>query len=97
MLLFYLTDNVNTGMELSPDRTELRKPGKTPTLLRTGKLELQLNLPAGKRYRLYPLRSDGLRREGIPLTKNGSGYRLELDTAALPHGPTGVFELVAEP
>lgn len=97
MLLFYLTDNVNTGMELSPDRTELRKQGKTPTLLRTGQLELQLNLPTGKRYRLYPLRSDGLRREGIPLTKSGSGYRLELDTAALPHGPTGVFELVAEP
>ena len=97
MLLFYLTDNVNTGMELSPDRTELRKQGKPPTLLRTGQLELQLNLPTGKRYRLYPLRSDGLRREGIPLTKSGSGYRLELDTAALPHGPTGVFELVAEP
>ncbi len=97
MLLFYLTDNLNTGMELSPDRTELRKNGKTPTLLRTGQLELQLNLPAGKRYRLYPLRSDGLRREGVPLTKNGSGYRLELDTAALPNGPTGVFELVAEP
>lgn len=97
MLLFYLTDNVNTGMELSPDRSILRRPGKAPTLLRTGQLELQLNLPAGKRYLLYPLRSDGLRREGIPLTKNGSGYRLELNTAALPHGPTGVFELVTEP
>ena len=97
MLLFYLTANYNTGMELSADQSTVRKVGKAPTLLRTGKLELQLNLPAGKRYRLYPLRSDGLRREGIPLTKSGSGYRLELDTAALPHGPTGVFELVAEP
>lgn len=97
MLLFYLTANYNTGMELSADQSTVRKVGQAPTLLRTGQLELQLNLPAGKNYRLYPLRSDGLRREGIPLTKNGSGYRLELDTAALPHGPTGVFELVAEP
>lgn len=97
MLLFYLTANYNTGMELSADQSTVRKVGKAPMILRTGQLELQLNLPAGKRYRLYPLRSDGLRREGIPLTKSGSGYRLELDTAALPHGPTGVFELVAEP
>lgn len=96
MLLFYLTDNVNTGIELSPDRTVLRKPGTTPTLLRTGKLELNLRLPENRAYTLYPLRSDGLRRKGIPLVKGSAGYQLSLDTAALPDGPTGVFELVRE-
>lgn len=96
MLLFYLTDNVNTGMELSPDRTVLRKPGTTPTLLRTGKLELNLRLPENRAYTLYPLRSDGLRRKGIPLVKGKDGYQLSVDTAVLPDGPTGVFELIRE-
>ncbi len=95
MLLFYLTENLNTGMEFSADRRELLKPGTGPSLLRTGKLELALRLPAGKSWRLYPLRSDGLRRKAIPLESSGGGHGLTLDTARLPDGPTGVFELVA--
>lgn len=96
MLLFYLTANYNTGMELSSDQSTILKAGKPPVLLRTGQLELLLDLPAGKNWRLYPLRSDGLRREGIPLVKVGTGFRLTLDTATLPNGPTGVFELAEE-
>lgn len=95
MLLFYLTDSLNHGMVLSPDRSTTLKHGRLPILLRTGKLELRLGLTGG-RFTLYPLRSDGMRRKGIPLEGSAGNYHLQLDTATLPDGVTGVFELVAE-
>ena len=95
LLLFYLTGSFNSRMKLSADGSLLLGNGTLPTLLRTGRLELHLKLFPG-RWTLYPLRSDGLRRKGIPLERTPDGFRLHLDTAALPDGPTGVFELVSD-
>ena len=96
MLLFYLTETANTGMELSGDRITMKKIGKSPVLLRTGKLDLKLKLAPGKQYTLYPLRSDGLRREGISLATRDGITEIHLDTAKLPHGAAFYFELVRE-
>jgi len=93
MLLFYLTEITNTGMELSGDRVTLKNLGKAPVLLRTGKLDLKLKLAPGKQYTLYPLRSDGFRRKGIPLTTKDGITEISLDTAKLPNGPAFYFEL----
>ena len=93
MLLFYLTEVANTGMELSGDRITMKNIGKAPVLLRTGKLDLKLKLAPGKQYTLYPLRADGLRREGIPLTTKEGITEINLDTAKLPNGATFYFEL----
>ena len=93
MLLFYLTEVTNTGMELSSERVTLKNLGKLPVLLRTGKLDLKLKLAPGKKYTLYPLRSDGFRREGIPLTTKDGITEISLDTAKLPNGPVCYFEL----
>ena len=93
MLLFYLTEVANTGMELTGDRITMKNIGKAPVLLRTGKLDLKLKLAPGKQYKLYPLRADGLRREGIPLTTKEGITEINLDTAKLPNGPVFYFEL----
>ena len=93
MLLFYLTEITNTGMELSGDRVTLKNLGKAPVLLRTGNLDLKLKLAPNKKYKLYPLRSDGFRREGIPLTTKDGITEIILDTAKLPNGPAFYFEL----
>ena len=93
MLLFYVTEIANTGMELSGDRVTLKNLGKLPILLRTGKLDLKLKLAPGKQYTLYPLRSDGFRRDGIPLTTRDGITGVHLDTAKLPNGAAFYFEL----
>ena len=80
-------------MELSSERVTLKKLGKLPVLLKTGKLDLKLKLASGKQYTLYPLRSDGFRREGIPLTMKDGITEISLDTAKLPNGPAFYFEL----
>ena len=87
------TEITNTGMELSSDRVSLKNLGKAPVLLRTGKLDLKLKLAPGKQYTLYPLRSDGFRREGIPLKTKDGITEISLNTAKLPNGPAFYFEL----
>ena len=96
MLLFYMTSEMNTGMELSSDRVILEKVGTLPVLVRTGKLKLKLALDNKKSYSLYPLRSDGLRRKEIPLKQKNGLLDIELDTATFDNGPTMFFELVAK-
>ena len=46
-----------------------------------------------QQYTLYPLRSDGFRRKGIPLTTKDGITGISLDTAKLPNGPVCYFEL----
>ena len=93
LLLFYMTALTNTGMQLSSNRVTLEKVGTLPVLLHTGKLEVDLNLGDSKFYTLYPLRTDGTRREGISLERKDGKVSIRLDTATLAHGPTFIFEL----
>ena len=71
----------------------IKRTGKHSGNFRTGELDLKLKLAPGKQYTLYPLRSDGFRRKGIPLKTKDGITEINLDTAKLPNGPAFYFEL----
>lgn len=95
MVLLYMTEEANTGMELAPDRVTLHELGAAPVLCRAGKLELTLRRPGS--WKLYALGVDGGRRDEIPVQAAGDHQTIRIDTGALPAGPTPFFELVADP
>lgn len=94
IVLVYSTAAVNTGLRMTADRSTVLEKGKNPILLRTGKLHAYLHLP-DRNWRLYALSVNGIRRETIPCTYGNGRLQILLDTAALKHGPTPFFELVA--
>jgi len=96
LVLLYSTCAANSGMDLSGDRTILRKLGTLPVLLETGKLDAELNLDPTSPWKFYPLALDGTRRKEILLMQKGKKLAIHLNTAALPDGPTVFFELAQE-
>lgn len=96
LVLLYSTCAANSGMDLSGDRTILRKLGTLPVLLETGKLDAELNLDPAAPWKLYPLALDGTRRKELPLTRKDGKLGIQLNTASLLNGPTVFFELAKE-
>lgn len=93
MVLVIGTEQAATGMRMTADRVTVLDPGRYPALLRTGKFRLKLH-PAAGEYELYPLSVNGIRRAPLPLVREGKNWSVEIDTAALPDGPTPFFEFV---
>jgi hypothetical protein len=96
IVFLYITEEANTGMEVSHDRSQIFKRGGAPVLLCCGKLSAALRHGHAGELSLYALGFDGSRREKIPLTVAGDVLKIELDTATLKDGPTPFFELVLE-
>ncbi len=96
IVLIYSTCAVNSGMELSGDRTTLIKRGKLPVLIRTGKLEATLKNSNASKMSFYALGIDGSRREKLPLEFKDGIMGLSVDTLSLKDGPATFFELVEE-
>lgn len=96
MVLFLNTMSHAEGMVLSGDRTTLLKKNGARMLVETGVVQLSFPLRNGKRFQLYPLSLNGIRREAIPFEVRNGVAEIRIDTAALKHGPTPFFELVAE-
>ena len=96
VVLIYATEAGGYGTVLSPDRTTMIKDGGPPIMLRVGTLDAALKNTTGDRMSLYALGLDGTRREKLPLEYSDGEVKIKLDTAALKHGPTPFFELVAE-
>lgn len=94
IVLLYMTEEANSGMELAADRATLRSLGTAPILSRTGILELSVRRTGN--WKLYALGINGSRREEIPVTGSAAGLKIRLDTGALRYGPTPFFELVPE-
>lgn len=96
IVLVYLTDTVNTGMELSEDRATLIKPGTLPPLVRTGVLKVSLQNEVGAKWKVWALGFNGARRELIPSQVKDKTIEITIDTAKLKNGPTSFFEIAAE-
>jgi len=96
IVLIYATEEVNSGMELSPNRSTMLKVGKTPVLAHTGELELTLEHKTENSFSLYALGIDGSRREKLPVTMKNGKIIIKINTAKLKNGPTPFFELLAE-
>jgi hypothetical protein len=97
MVLVYETEQANSDMELSEDRTQLIKLGSFPPLLRTGRLSLVLNLSNAQTFKVWALAINGTRKEEIPVRSTPDNQlEIVLDTANLKNGATPYFEVVAE-
>ena len=96
IVLIYSTYAVNSGMELSADRTTLVNLGKMPVLMQVGRVDVTLKNSNGAKMSLYALGFDGARREKLPFEFDGKTLNITLDTRTLKDGPTPFFELVAE-
>lgn len=96
LVLVYLTDTANSGMELSADRTTLIKLGTLPPLVRTGVLKVSLQNEASGKLKVWALGFNGARRELIPAQAKDGALEITLDTAKLKHGPTSFFEIAVE-
>ncbi len=96
MVLVIITEQAATGMRMTSDRVTVLAPGHFPVLMRTGVFQVRLTLAEGE-YRLYPLSVNGIRRAALPLKREGNCWTAEINTAALPDGPTPFFEIVRLP
>ncbi|RRJ95036.1 hypothetical protein Ga0100231_012665 [Opitutaceae bacterium TAV4] len=64
--------------------------------MKTAKFSISLTTRAAGKIRCFALRLDGERMQELPvMVKNGT-LTLDIDTAALTHGPTSFFELMAD-
>ncbi len=85
MLLFFLTDSANSAMRFSnDDRTLLEDWGKLPLLLRRGKAQIMLKIPAGPDLRIERLKLNGESAGTVPYTPVAGGIRFVLDAADTP-------------
>lgn len=92
------------GSVKTPDRVRYvdwgpRGKNKRPLqekIWRTNAARLRLRNVTGGEFTLYPLSVNGIRRDPVPVTRDGDALVFVLDTsaAALPHGITPFFELV---
>jgi len=93
IVLVYATDAVNSGMELSEDRSIAFKAGSLPILLRSGKLEASIKTDSPSGFKLYALSMDGSRKEELPLPSENGELKIEIETSKLKSGATPFFEI----
>ena len=99
LLLIYSTDAQNTGTVYAPqgkNALKLLKNGLSPVRLKVGKLDALAKLLPNKKFVMYPLHSNGERREKIELERVDGAVKIALDTSKLKNGPTVFFEIIAE-
>ncbi len=96
MVFIFSTRAINSGMMLSFDQTTLFNKGKLPILMKLGKLKASLKVEKGAKYSIYPLCINGIRREKIPCQNRDGVLEISIDLAALPNGPTPLFEIAKE-
>lgn len=96
MLLFVLTDAMNSGMKFADaSRTELVTLGQLPALLQRVSVKIDIKTKSPGPFKAYALSLAGKRRDTIP-TAASDGVSFTLDTGTLQQGPTTVFEIVQE-
>ena len=99
LLLIYTTEAQRVGTVYSaPEKNfvTLVKNGKGPICLKIGKLDALAKLASDKKFVMYPLHSNGERREKIDLQRENGFVKIDLDTSTLQNGTTVFFEIVAE-
>lgn len=99
LLMIYTTEAQRIGTVYSaPEKNfvTLVKNGRGPICLKVGKLDALAKLNPKKKFVMYPLHSNGERRERIELSRENDLIKIDLDTSKLQNGPTVFFEIVAE-
>ena len=90
-MLVVNTRAVNSGVLFLADEKRMATSGTTPVTLQTGVFDIAVKGPVPQA--VYPLSLDGRRRAPLAVEPTADGWRLRLDTAALPDGVTPFFEV----
>ena len=94
LLLWVLTDAVNSGMTFTDDRrTTLERLGTFPPVVRTLSCTVRLQAEAASALKVWPLALNGQRRGELSRSTAGGALLLKLDTSRLPDGPALLFEI----
>ena len=96
MVFIYATREANTGMVLSKDGRKMEECGWYPALLKTGRVSVRFATPHAAELKLFLLDYSGRRLEEVAIRREAGAVAFDLDTEKLSHGPTPLFELVAE-
>ena len=97
MILVYNTEESNSGRPHTADNSiAFGSYGKPPIVIRKGELKAEFKGLSGKKYSLYPLAINGLRREKIELPFDGKTVRVDIKNYGYKFGATSLFEIVAE-
>ena len=96
MVFVYATREANTGMVLSKDGRKMEECGWYPALLKTGRVSVRFATPHAAELKLFLLDYSGRRLEEVAIRREAGAVAFDLDTEKLSHGPTPLFELVAE-
>lgn len=95
LLVWVLTDAINTGMQFEDaERTTLKSIGSFPPLLETVSATLRVADATGsERVQVWPLSLSGQRRGALQTRTADGRTEFQIDTAALPEGPSVFFEI----
>ncbi len=98
VLLFVITDATNTGIKFSDAGHEkLLELGTLPARVQPIQVNVSISVRQGPiAFKAYAISQNGQRQDEIPVTASQEGVSMSIDTAALPHGPVTMFEIVAE-
>lgn len=97
MVLVFATNALNSEMVFTDASLhEVIDFGKLPVLLETGRFRVKIRNRYAAKARVYALGLDGRRRYIIPTCSKGDVMELNVDTAAMPEGPSIYFEIVTE-
>jgi hypothetical protein len=94
LLLWVLTDGLNSGMTFADDRrTTLERLGTFPPVVRTLSCTVRLQAEAASTLKVWPLALNGQRRGELSRPTADGGLLLKLDTSRLADGPALLFEI----
>lgn len=97
ILLIFATDAENTDMSFADsERKKILNIGKMPPRIRSGTVDVVLNISNKKSHKLYSLRLNGDIGDEIPVVRSAKDISFSLNNTQLTHGPTTYFVLVAK-
>lgn len=96
MVFVYATQEANENMKLSFDQTYAITTGNKNIMLKNGIVKAELHVDASKKYAVYPLSLNGVRREKLEMPIVDGVMKIAIDNSKLKNGATTMFEIVAE-
>lgn len=97
LLLWVLTDAINSGMKFKDDeRTAIKTLGGFPPQVQTVSATLKIATEGDAKLKAWPLSLSGARRQAVSLVPVPGAIELRLDTSKLRDGPALFFEIAAE-
>jgi hypothetical protein len=96
MVFIYATREANEDMKTSFDNSYSISIGTKNIMLKKGIVKAELRVDDSKKYAVYPLSLNGVRREKLEMPVVDGVMKILIDNSKLKNGATTMFEIVAE-